>query len=115
MAQVKNPRASAGATGDAGSIPGLGRSPEAGDGNPIQHSCWDNTMAEEPGGLQSMGLDMTERELSTHECMGSLRSYTNGCVTNLEFLVQTNIVDESAWTIPCLTQCGHCLISLCFL
>ena len=104
MAQVKNPPASAGATGDAGSIPGLGRSPEAGDGNPIQHS-W----------LQSMGLDMTERELSTHECMGSLRSYTNSCVTNLEFLVQTNIVDESAWSMLCLTQCGHCLISLCFL
>ena len=31
---VKNPPANAGATGDAGSIPGLGRSP----GNPLQYS-----------------------------------------------------------------------------
>ena len=44
VAQVKNPPANAGATGDASSIPGLGRSPEGRDGNPIQYSCWDNTI-----------------------------------------------------------------------
>ena len=32
----------AGDTGDAGSIPGLGRSPEAGHGNPLQYSCQEN-------------------------------------------------------------------------
>ena len=26
-------------TGDPGLIPGLGRSPEEGNGNPLQHSC----------------------------------------------------------------------------
>ena len=41
---VKNPPANAGDTGDAGSIPGSGRSPEGGDGNPFQYSCLKNTM-----------------------------------------------------------------------
>ena len=30
--------------GDLGSIPGLGRSPEEGNGNPLQYSCLDNSM-----------------------------------------------------------------------
>ena len=36
---VKNPPVNAGATRDEGSIPGLGRSPGEGDGNPFQYSC----------------------------------------------------------------------------
>ena len=28
--------------GDPGSIPGLGRSPEEGNGNPLQYSCLEN-------------------------------------------------------------------------
>ena len=38
---LKNPPASA---GDAGLIPGLGRSPGGGNGNPLQHSCLENPM-----------------------------------------------------------------------
>ena len=48
--------------GDPGSIPGLGRSPGEGNGNPLQYSCLENPMKEEPGKLQTMGLqelDMT--------------------------------------------------------
>ena len=41
---VKNPPANAGATGDAGLIPGSGRSPEEGNGNPLQYSCLGNPM-----------------------------------------------------------------------
>ena len=41
---VKNLPASAGDIRDAGSIPGLGRSPEGGHGNPLQHSCLENPM-----------------------------------------------------------------------
>ena len=43
-AVVKNLPASAGDAGDAGSIPGSGRSPEVGNGNPIQYSCLENSM-----------------------------------------------------------------------
>ena len=41
--------------GDPGPIPGLGRSPREGNGNPFQYSCLENSMAEDPGGLQSTG------------------------------------------------------------
>ena len=36
---VKNPPANAGDVRDTGSIPGLGRSPGGGHGNPLQSSC----------------------------------------------------------------------------
>ena len=47
---------SACSVGDVGSIPGSGRSPGGRRGNPLQYSCWRIPSTEEPGGLQSMGL-----------------------------------------------------------
>ena len=41
---VKNPRLQCEDTGDAGSIPGLGRAPGGGNGNPVQYSCLENAM-----------------------------------------------------------------------
>ena len=38
---VKNPPAN---SEDTGSIPGLGRSPGEGNGNPLQYSCLENPM-----------------------------------------------------------------------
>ena len=43
-AKVKNLPASAGDTGDMGSVPGLGRSPRGGNGNPVQNFCQENSM-----------------------------------------------------------------------
>ena len=37
-------KASAYNAGDLGSIPGLGRSPREGNGNPLQYSCLENPM-----------------------------------------------------------------------
>ena len=45
MAQeVKNPPANAGDAEDAGLIPGSGRSPGGGNGNPLQYSGLENSM-----------------------------------------------------------------------
>ena len=41
---VKNPPANAGDTRDMGSVPGWGRSPEGGNGNPLQYSFLENPM-----------------------------------------------------------------------
>ena len=41
---IKNMPANAGDIRDAGSIPGLGRSPGGGNGNPLQYSCLENPM-----------------------------------------------------------------------
>ena len=55
MAQtVKNPPANAGDVRGMGLIPGSGRSPGEGNGNPLQYSCLGNSMDRGPGGLQSM-------------------------------------------------------------
>ena len=40
----KESACSAGDTGDVGSIPGSGRSPEEGNGNLLQYSCLENPM-----------------------------------------------------------------------
>ena len=61
---VKNTPANAGDTGRMGLIPGLGRSPGGGNGNPLQYSCLENPMdrgawrATVHGGLKE--LDATE-------------------------------------------------------
>ena len=58
--EIKNLSSNA---GDVGLTPGSGRSPEEGNSNPLQHSCLEIPLTEEPGGLQSMGLqesDMAE-------------------------------------------------------
>ena len=44
---VKNPTANAEDIRDAGSIPGLGRSPGGGHSSPLQYSCLENPMDRE--------------------------------------------------------------------
>ena len=60
---VKKPPTNAGDTGDLGSIPGSGRSPREGNGNPFQYSCLENSM--DGGGWATVHgvaeLDTTER------------------------------------------------------
>ena len=50
--------------GAVGSIPGARKSPDEGNGNPLQYSCLGN-LTEEPGGLQSMGLQRVRHDLGT--------------------------------------------------
>ena len=59
--EIKNLSANA---GDVGLKPGSGRAPEEGNGNPFQHSCLEIPQTEEPGGLQSMGLQKSQMPLS---------------------------------------------------
>ena len=49
-------RESACSAGDLGLIPGSGRFPGEGNGKPFQYPCLENPWTEEPGGLQSVGL-----------------------------------------------------------
>ena len=69
---AKNPPASARDTRDVGSIPGLGRSPGRGNGNPLQYSCLEEN---ESHGQRSLAgcspwghkeLDMTKRLSTQH-------------------------------------------------
>ena len=48
--------------GDLGLIPGSGRSPGEESGNPHEYSCLEIPWTEEPGGLQSTGLQTVEHD-----------------------------------------------------
>ena len=50
--------------GEMGLIPGSGRSPGDGDGNPLQFLAWEIPWTEEPGGVQSMGSQKSGTRLS---------------------------------------------------
>ena len=49
-------KASAYNAGDPGSIPGLGRSPGEGNGNPLQYSCLENPMGRGAWGATVHGV-----------------------------------------------------------
>ena len=68
-------------TSDVGSIPGSGRSPGGGNGNPLQYSCLEN-LRDRGACLQSMGyteLDMTEHMAAAGTAAKSLQSYPTLC------------------------------------
>ena len=44
------------ATGDVGLIPGSGRSPRVGDGNPLQYFCLENSVNREAWGVTVHGV-----------------------------------------------------------
>ena len=58
---VKNPPSNA---GDAGSIPGLGRFPGEGNGNPLQYSCLENAVDRETWWATVHGVAKSRIQLS---------------------------------------------------
>ena len=87
---VKNPPAHAGDTGDTGSIPGSGRSPGEGNGNPLQYFCLEIPMDGEAWWATVRGgrkePDTTERlSTFTRTCihkaeLSGFRSWAKNCV-----------------------------------
>ena len=63
---IRNMPTSAGDARKAGSIPGSGRSPRVGNGNPLQYSCLENSM--DRGAWQAIvhGVTKSLIQLSTH-------------------------------------------------
>ena len=59
---VKNPPASAGEERDTGSIPGLGRSPGVGTGNPRKYSYLENSMDKEDWQATVPGLQRVRHD-----------------------------------------------------
>ena len=57
---VNNPPVNAGDLRDAGSVPGSGRSPAGGNGNPLQYSCLENPM--DRGAWQAIVHEVTKSQ-----------------------------------------------------
>jgi len=93
-------KASACNVGDPCSIPGLGRSPGEGNGNPFQYSCWRIPWTEESGRLQ---------------CTGSQRVGHNWAVSIFPLRDKDKRLMESSWwerltvgeTGSCSDRQGH--------
>ena len=56
----KESACNAGDTGDNGSIPGLGKYPRGGNGNPIQYSCLENPMNGEAWSATALGVTKSQ-------------------------------------------------------
>ena len=63
---VENPPGNAGDTGDVGSIPGLGKTPGEGNGNPLQYSCLGNLM--DRGAWQATVHCVAELNMTKYAC-----------------------------------------------
>ena len=63
----KNPPINAGDAGDMGSIHGSGKSPEEGNGKPLQYSCIGNLIPWTEGRLQSKGSQRVGHDLVTKQ------------------------------------------------
>ena len=61
---VKNPPANAGDVKDMSSIPGWGRSPGGGHGNPLQYFCLENPMDREAWRAAVHGVTKSQTQLS---------------------------------------------------
>ena len=63
---VKNLPADAGDVRDSGSIPGSGRSSGGGNGNPLQYSCLENSLARGAWRATVYGVAKSQTQLSTY-------------------------------------------------
>ena len=63
---LKNPSANAGTIGAAGSIPRPGRFPGGGNGNPLHHSCLENSMDRGAWWVIVHGVIKSKTQLNTH-------------------------------------------------
>ena len=71
----KNLPAKAGEARDPGSIPGSGRSPGEGNGNPLQYSCLENSM--DRGAWQATVHGVAELDTTKHMCMSLIHNIIN--------------------------------------
>ena len=60
----KESTCNSGDIGDVGLIPGLGRSPGEGNGNPLQYSCWENPMDRGASWATVHGVAKSQAQLS---------------------------------------------------
>ena len=89
-------KASASNAGDPGLIPGLGRSPGEGNGNPLQYSCLENPIDGESHG---------RRSLVGYSPWGSKESDKTERL-HFHFLY---LQQASSWaTLSCIVRASHC-------
>ena len=91
-----------------GSSPGLGRSPGEGNCNPLQYSCLRNPWTEDPGRIQSRGLQelgMTQQD--GHLCWYHVSVIVNSASMNTGVHVSFQMKEFCADVCPGVGQLDH--------
>ena len=97
-----------------GSIPGSGRSPGGGNGNPLQYFCLKNSMDMEPSGLQSVGLQKSQTRDQTIQGLtgrweANRRKHSLGFSLLGHRMSLQGLVSEplaASFPLPVLSGCG---------
>ena len=76
MAQIVKKKVSAYNAGDLGSIPGSGRYPREGNGNPLQYSCLENSM--DRGAWQAIAHGLAKSQTQLSDCAYTHRVWELG-------------------------------------
>ena len=82
---VKNLPASAGDARDAGLIPGLGRSPGVGNGNPLRYSCLENSMDRGAQQATAHGISRAGHDLAINNNSNINNTFSRSLLTRTEF------------------------------
>ena len=90
---VKNPPANA---GDVGSVPGSGRSPGGGRGNPLQYSCQDNPTDRGAWRAAVHGVAKSWTQLSVR---ARAHTHTHTSISHIFFIHTLAIVNNAAMNI----------------
>ena len=106
---VKNPPATAGDVRDTGSIPGLGRSPGEGNGNPLQYSCLQNPMDRGACRLQSIGSHRVRHNWNDLACNTHvLLTFPQRLITTWKSVFPSRSVPVQLFFTPSCHPCPLC-------
>ena len=89
---------------DTSLMPELGRSPGVGNGKLLQYSCWRIPGAEEPGRIQSMGLQSQTRQIRADQIIKMVPSQCPKQANYISLLDKQTICEEIRQGSLCLGQ-----------
>ena len=99
-------KASACSAGDPGSIPGSGRSPGEGNGNPLQYSCLENPMDRSVVGYSPPGCKELDTRLSDFTFFSHLEAWTeSGALLHVVLGVSLPSGRSGPDTCVCMDPC----------
>ena len=98
----KESACNAGVAGDAGLIPGLGRSPGEGHGNPLQYSFLENPMDRGAWWTTVHGVAMSQTRLKGLSTAHSTNESMEQKLKEWALFIKINIIKHLIWCLVCV-------------